>query len=61
MIAIQGAEKKFAFFTVKTNDPTYTMEIVLDIKAEVDYANKSKYRVVALSQHYPVGNGSGLI
>ena len=50
------AKNKIAFFTVKSNDPTYSMEIILDSKAEGDYADKGKYRVVALSSALPGGD-----
>jgi hypothetical protein len=50
-----SAKNKITFFNVKTNDTTYSMEIILDSKAEGDYADKSKYRVVALSSSLPGG------
>jgi hypothetical protein len=50
-----SAKNKITFFNVKTNDPTFSMEIILDSKADGDYADKSKYRVVALSSSLPGG------
>lgn len=49
------AKSKVVFFNVKTGDPGYTMEVVLDGKPEGDYADKTKYRVVALSSWLPGG------
>jgi hypothetical protein len=50
-----SAKNKIVFFTVKTNDPTFTMEVILDSKAQGDYAEASKYRVVALTAPPPAG------
>jgi len=49
------AKNKITFFNVKTNDPTFSMEIILDSKPEGDYADRGKYRVVALSSSLPGG------
>jgi hypothetical protein len=50
------AKNKVAFFNVKQNDPQYSLEIVLDSKPAGDYADKSKYRIVALTSSSPGGD-----
>jgi hypothetical protein len=49
------AKNKVVFFNVKIGDPSFSMEVVLDGKPEGDYADKTKYRVIALSSSLPGG------
>jgi hypothetical protein len=49
------AQTKVAFFIVKTGDPTSSMRVVLDGPPVGDFADSSKYRVVALNSSLPGG------